>query len=278
MIDETAEYIASAEDKATTSVCRSSGIVNPYLRDGGLGSIMYSKYKRYHSRTVSTEERGSILLKRWCTTLRLSQGFIDAADKLLYGYATNKKLLKASSLRTLAAAAIYNASLERQCPILPKILFDLTEVKQSKFNQCLLSLKTRTYTEDSDSSASTRASSPLQSPVVNPISSQTLTMSAKLSLPPNLTTATQELADIFKEQGIEEGRKPRTIAAAIVYLTANMFNQHKKTYKDVASVSELSEATIKSCVKSIEKNGILQTIVNPYMEKNTLGLIPDKKL
>ncbi|KAL0480898.1 transcription initiation factor TFIIB [Acrasis kona] len=72
-----------------------------------------------------------------------------------------------------------------------------------------------------------------------------------LELPPYIEAGAEEVSTKATELPKLSGKSPITVAAASIFMVSSC-SQHKKTAKEIADVTGVSESTIRNCVKEME--------------------------
>jgi len=85
------------------------------------------------------------------------------------------------------------------------------------------------------------------------------TFCKKLGMDPEVSAAAINIAQNIKEQRLQDGKNPRTIASASIYIATQLTKDCNTNLKDISGVSKIAENTIKNSYKEVlsRKNDII---------------------
>lgn len=147
---------------------------------------------------------------------------------------SSKKSLKGRSIESIAAATIYIASRQCSLPLKPQDIEGATSVNIKDIKGAYKAIKDLAdYIP------------PLDPP------RYCQTFCKKLQLAPEVAGAAYTIAQNIKDQRLLDGKNPRTIASAAIYIATQLTKDCTTTLKDISSHSKIAENTIKNSYKEI---------------------------
>ncbi|GAB6148014.1 transcription initiation factor IIB [Stetteria hydrogenophila] len=183
-------------------------------------------------------------IKEIAASLGLPDYVAEEAARI-YREAAARGLTRGRSINAMAAAAVFAA-----CRIhnLPYTLEDIAKVVDTREADPKREIgrNFRLLVRDLD----------LKIPVIKPELYVSRIASA-LGLPEDVQAAAMRIIEIAKKYGLTAGKDPGGLAAAAVYMAAQK-KGYKKTQKEVASVSGVTEVTVRNRYKELMK--ILKTL------------------
>jgi len=226
---------------------RTGGIRSNYLEDGGLAlSVSGNSYNDATSKiqTMSVrlghnaEDRslfkGHQLINKWGSLLNLQKVILHKAEEQFSAIESSKKSLKGRCIESIAAAVLYIASRMCAVPLKPHDIEKATGVPIKEIKGAYKAVKSYV-----------NYIPPLDPP------RYCSNFCAKLSLPHEIGSAAYKIAETIKEKRLLDGRNPRTIASAAIYIAIQLSPDCKVTLKDISSHSRIAENTIKNSYKDI---------------------------
>jgi transcription initiation factor TFIIB len=248
MIDPTKEWREFADGNSSgADPRRTGGIRNNYLDDGGLSlSVSGNSYNEATNKimTLSTrlgsnsEDRslfkGQQLINKWGSLLSLQKIILNKAEEQFSRIESSKKSLKGRSIESIAAAVIYIASRMCSVPLKPHDIENTTGVPIKEIKGAYKAVKNYV-----------NYIPPLDPP------RYCSNFCAKLRLPHEVSSAAYKIAETIKEKRLLDGRNPRTIASAAIYIAIQLSPDCKCSLKDISLNSKIAENTIKNSYKDI---------------------------
>lgn len=260
MIDRGREWRAFDQDQMNKRA-RTGAPMTYAIADKGLPTDIDWKNRDIHGNSIPERNLAQVYrLRKWNRKLRISGtgernlafalSELDRGSSklgiprniredaaLIYRRAAKKNIVRGRSIEGMVAASIYTA-----CRIwnVPRTLDEISEVssvtkkKIGKYYRFLareLNIKLRP-TSPSD---------------------YVPRFATKLGLSGQAESKAIILIDKCKEKGLITGREPTGIAAAALYV-ASLFSDEKKTQRDVAEISGVTEVTIRNRYKELSEN------------------------
>lgn len=191
-------------------------------------------------RVSGTGERNLALalteLDRESSTLGIPRNIREEAA-LIYRRAAKKNIVRGRSIDGMVAASVYTA-----CRIwkVPRTLDEIAEV--SKITKKRIGKYYRLLARELN--IKLRPTSPAD---------YVPRFASKLGLSGQTESKAIEIINECREKGLIVGREPTGVAAASLYIASMLFDE-KKTQRDVAEVSGVTEVTIRNRYKELSKN------------------------
>jgi len=246
-IDPTAEWRNFADGNSSgADPRRIGGAINTFLEDGGLsldirggmGNESTRNLVKWNNRMMNSEDRtlikGIQKLKEWGALLNLQSIIVNKAEEQFSKLDSNKKSLKGRNVESLAAAILFIASRQCKCPLKPVEISNATNVNIKDLTNSYKFVKQ--YID--------------YVPHMEPAKYGN-NFASKLNLPQEIINAANEVISKIMNKGLIDGRNPRTIASAAIYMVTQLTSDHKKTLREISSVSNIAENTIKTSYKDI---------------------------
>ena len=248
MIDQTKEYREFSDGNSSGADRRRiGGIRNELLEDGGLSlSISGNTSNQTTSRLASmsmrlgqssedrTLYRGTQLINKWGSLLNLQKSILSKAEEQFSKIESSKKSLKGRSIESIAAAVLYIASRMCSIPLKPHDIENATGVPIKDIKGAYKGVKNHV-----------NYIPPLDPP------RYCSNFCAKLGLSHELSSSAYKIAENIKEKRLLDGRNPRTIASAAIYIAIQLSPDSKCSLKDISQHSKIAENTIKNSYKEI---------------------------
>ncbi len=245
MIDQTKEYREFAEGNSSGADRRRiGGIRSNFLEDGGLalsisGGSGDSKIMTMSTRLGSNSEdrslfKGHTLINKWGNLLNLQKKITATAEEQFSKIENSKKTLKGRSIESIAAAVLYIASRMHSIPLRPHDIENTTGVPIKDIKGAYKGVKNHV-----------NYIPPLDPP------RYCSNFCAKLGLPQSVSTPAFKIAEAIKEKRLLDGRNPRTIASAAIYIAIQLSPDCKVSLKDISQHSKIAENTIKNSYKDL---------------------------
>ncbi len=189
---------------------------------------------RVHSSVDRNLAQAMTELDRLASQNSLSKGIKELAA-MLYRKAIVKRLIRSRSIDALIAASIYAACRLRESPISLEEIAAHSRCSKKKiganYRQLVMKLK-------------------LRMPIPGPEKYVTRYIT-ELGLPAKVQRKTLEiLAMAKKDRRLITGRDPRGLAAAAIYI-ASILTDYKITQRDIASISGVTEVTVRNRYKEL---------------------------
>lgn len=153
---------------------------------------------------------------------------------IIYRKAVEKNLIRGRSIESIVAASIYAACRKVG---MPRTLDEVA--KASELNKKKIGRAYRHLTKELNLN--------LKPTTANSYINQ---FCSKLKLDKNVATRAEDVVRRATEAGITSGKGPTGVAAAAIYIAANMENQ-PRTQKEIADVAGVTEVTIRNRYKEI---------------------------
>jgi Transcription initiation factor TFIIIB, Brf1 subunit/Transcription initiation factor TFIIB len=247
MIDTTKEWREFSDGNSSgADPRRTGGIRNEYLGDGGLSlSISGNASNEGTSRLMSiatrlsnSEDRSLIkghqLITRWGSLLNLPKKIITKAEEQFSKIESSKKSLKGRSIDSVVAAVLYIASRVCSVPLKPHDIENTTGVPIKEIKGAYKAVKSYV-----------NYIPPLDPP------RYCSNFCVKLGLQGDVASAAYKIAENIKQKRLLDGRNPRTIASAAIYIAVQLTPNCNVTLKDISTTSKIAENTIKNSYKDI---------------------------
>lgn len=200
----------------------------------------FLRLKKWQHRISTATERNLKYalaeLKRYTSQLNLSPG-VEETAALIYRRAVAKELVRGRSMESVVAAALYAACREHDTP---RTLDELTEVANIPKREI-----GRTY----------RFLARQLGIRILPTDPKDYIprFASNLGLSGKAVTKALDILAKAKELELTSGRGPTGVAAAVLYISAQLTGE-KKTQREVAEVAGVTEVTIRNRYKEMVKN------------------------
>jgi transcription initiation factor TFIIB len=249
-IDPTPEWRNFADGNSSgADPRRIGGAINTFLEDGGLsldirGSMANESTRnliKWNNRIQNSEDRSLIRgiqkLKEWGGLMSLQGIIINKAEEQFSKLENNRKSLKGRNVESLAAAILFIASRQCKCPLKPIEISNATHVDIKDLRNAYKFVKQ--YIDYVPHMEPTKYGH---------------NFASKLNLPSEIVNASTEVINRIMKKGLIDGRNPRTIASAAIYMVTQLTPDHKRSLREISSVSNIAENTIKTSYKDIYAN------------------------
>ncbi len=153
---------------------------------------------------------------------------------IIYRKAVEKNLIRGRSIESIVAASIYAACRKVG---MPRTLDEVA--KASELNKKKIGRAYRHLTKELNLN--------LKPTTANSYITQ---FCSKLRLDKNVVNKAEEIVQQATERGITSGKGPTGVAAAAIYIAANLMNE-PRTQKEIAEVAGVTEVTIRNRYKEI---------------------------
>ncbi len=228
------------------------------IHDQGLSTIIDWRNKDFSGNEISPKLRAQIYrLRRWQSRIRVSdaternltfalselermssvlslpKNIRETAAKL-YRNAVRSHLIRGRSIEGVAAASLYAAC--RMCKI-PRTLQEIAEI--ARVNKKEIGRSYRFIAGRLN----------LSSTPTKPLD-YIGRFTADLGLSNEVLNKAAELVSIAEARGLTSGRGPTGVAAACIYIASIMYKE-RKTQRDIARVSQVTEVTVRNRFKEL---------------------------
>ncbi|MHA1238306.1 MAG: transcription initiation factor IIB [Candidatus Odinarchaeia archaeon] len=234
------------------------------IHDKGLSTIIDWRNRDCYGRDISARRRAQIYrLRKWQKRIRISDAMernlafalseldrmashlglsrnVREAAAMLYRQAVEQRLIRGRSIEGVTAAALYAAC--RKCKV-PRTLDEIADVAQVGKKD--IGRGYRFIARELRISV----------PPTNPIDYIPRFIS-ELGLSGKVQAKAIEILKIASERGLTSGRGPTGVAAAAIYIASVMLNE-RRTQRDIAEVTKVTEVTVRNRYKElVEKLGL----------------------
>ena len=228
------------------------------IHDQGLSTIIDWKNKDFSGREIPSRLRSQIYrLRRWQSRIRVSDATernltfaLSELDRMssvlglpknlresaakIYRSAVKNHLIRGRSIEGVAAASLYAAC--RMCKI-PRTFQEISECARVDKKEIGRSYRFV-------ASKLNLASNPTKATdYINRFTSE-------LKLSSNVARKANESIHLAERRGLTSGRGPTGVAAAAIYV-ASIFYRERRTQRDIARVSQVTEVTVRNRFKEL---------------------------
>ncbi len=228
------------------------------IHDQGLSTIIDWKNKDFSGREIPSRLRSQIYrLRRWQSRIRVSDATernltfaLSELDRMasvlglpknlresaakIYRSAVKNHLIRGRSIEGVAAASLYAAC--RMCKI-PRTLQEISECARVDKKEIGRSYRF-VASKLNLSSNPTKATD-----YINRFTSE-------LKLSPDVARKANEIIILAERKGLTSGRGPTGVAAAAIYV-ASIYYRERRTQRDIARVSQVTEVTVRNRFKEL---------------------------
>ena len=228
------------------------------IHDQGLSTIIDWKNKDFSGREIPSRLRSQIYrLRRWQSRIRVSDATernltfaLSELDRMasvlglpknlresaakIYRSAVKNHLIRGRSIEGVAAASLYAAC--RMCKI-PRTLQEISECARVDKKEIGRSYRF-VASKLNLSSNPTKATD-----YVNRFTSE-------LKLSSDVARKANEIIYLAERKGLTSGRGPTGVAAAAIYV-ASIYYRERRTQRDIARVSQVTEVTVRNRFKEL---------------------------
>jgi len=235
-IDFTAEYNIFADNTDGIDPRRAGGVINENLEDGGLGTYLeiLGERKSYRNNFYGGNQKhseGVRKLKTWGDMLGLEQKVmnmvIDNFEKLIM----KKNIIKNTD--ELLAAILFMTCRSEKSFLNIGDLEKISGKSKRNIKKCFWLIK-RNFNRNSTNKETTMKPSYFAKIFAD-----------KLNLPYFLIEKIKKIGEKFESVGLLEGKNPKNVASVIIYNESNCIEETRKSFKEIAEISEISDSTIK---------------------------------
>ena len=268
IIDQGPEWRAFDHEQQKTRT--RTGAPKTYtIHDGGLSTMIDWKNKDIYGRDIPTRNRAQwYRLRKWQRKIRISgakernlafalseldrsssklglpKSIREDASKV-YRDAVDHKLIRGRSIEGVVAAAIYIAC--RRCHV-PRTLDEIAEV--SRVTKKEVGRTYRFLTRELN----------IKLPPTSPVD-YVPRFASELGLSGEAQARAIEIINQARANGLNSGRGPTGMAAAALYIASILLNE-RKTQKEIADVTGVTEVTIRNRYSEITK--LLDILISQY--------------
>lgn len=257
MVDQGPEWRAfTPEEREKRS--RVGSPITPTVHDKGLSTVIDWRDKDAFGRRLEPKKRLEILRwRKWQIRTRIQSSMdrnlaqaMNELDRIasqlnlprsvreeaavIYRKAVEKGLVRGRSIESVMAAAIYAACRRLKIPRTLDEIATFTKSGRKDVARCYR-LLLRELT--------------VQVPIADPID-YVPRIGALLGLSGNVLKRAAEILRRAKEKGITAGKDPAGLAAAAIYI-ASLLEDERRTQKEIAQVSGVTEVTVRNRYKEL---------------------------
>lgn len=241
-IDFKEEYRVFSAENGGCDAIRVGGEYNENFEDGGMGAYIEESgnFKKMWTQGYNSKYyEGTKKLKNWGFALGLDKGIVNYAIDSFEKFSKKKSFHKNSD--ELLAAILYLSARSENSFLDLNELENVCGKPKKNIKKCFWLIK-----------KSVSGPQALKKSLMKP-SYYTKLFGLKLNLPQYLVEKMKKIGEKFEEVGILEGKDPKNIASVIIYNESKLEDQTKKTFKEIAVISGISDQTIKSTYESLIK-------------------------
>lgn len=266
MIDQGPEWRAFDKDQELNRA-RTGAPLTFLSHDKGLATEISWSNKDSYGKRIPHKNRAQIYrVRKWHQRIRVSNAAernlsvalqelnnvssrmglpkdVRETAAIIYRKAVEKNLIRGRSIESIVAASIYAACRKVG---MPRTLDEVA--KASELNKKKIGRAYRHLTKELNLN--------LKPTTANSYINQ---FCSKLKLDKNVAMKAEEVVRKATELGITSGKGPTGVAAAAIYIAANMMNQ-PRTQKEIADVAGVTEVTIRNRYKEISSALNLETL------------------
>jgi transcription initiation factor TFIIB len=228
------------------------------IHDKGLTTVIGYKNKDYAGRKLSSNMQSRIYrLRKWQSRIRVSdakernltfalselermasvlglpKNLRETAAKI-YRQAVKKHLIRGRSIEGVAAASLYAACRQNNIPRTLQEISESARVDKKEIGRSYRFVASKLNLASNPSKASD---------YVNRFTSD-------LNLSPKVSQKAYQIIYAAEKHGLTSGRGPTGVAAAAIYV-ASIFHQERRTQRDIAKVSQVTEVTVRNRFKEL---------------------------
>ncbi|MFX1485724.1 MAG: transcription initiation factor IIB [Promethearchaeota archaeon] len=228
------------------------------IHDKGLSTMIDWRNRDSYGKDISPKKRAQIYrLRKWQRRIRISDATernlafalseldrmashlglsrnVREAAAMLYRQAVEQKLIRGRSIEGVTAAALYAAC--RQCKV-PRTLDEIAEV--SHVSKKDVGRGYRFIARE------LRIAVPPTNPTY-----YIPRFASELNLTGEVQSKAIEILKLASENGLTSGRGPTGVAAAALYI-ASVISNERRTQRDVAEVTKVTEVTVRNRYKEL---------------------------
>jgi len=185
------------------------------------------------------------------TRLSLPQTIVERSNEL-FKRVDESKELKGRRTESILTACLFIACRQAGVPRTLKELCAVSEVMRRDVGRCfskIIKLKIYKKSNPGQSNRDKKSSDvKMQAPSGSKFMER---FCSSLNLSTAVTRAAEAVSDKVAQLAIAEGKRPETIAGGAIYLVTQLHATEKRTYKDIAAVTQLAESTIRQSYKQL---------------------------
>ncbi|MDT7864653.1 MAG: TFIIB-type zinc ribbon-containing protein [Thermoproteota archaeon] len=245
-IDFGREWRIFFEDK--NQKARTGAPITFALHDKGVGSeIAENSFNTLQKRTkiLTSEERRLYtsfeILDRISSQYNIPKEVIETCA-ILYRKVTKNSLIKGKSIKGTLGVTLYFAYKIHDFPITIKEITDMLKIDKKEISKCY-SLVLEIIKNEKDLISKIKLNNP---------KIYIEKIAKALNLDYKIETLAIKILDAAMKTGIASGKSPKSLASAAVYLACIMTN-NKKTQKEIANYTQISEVTLRNRCKELIK-------------------------
>lgn len=172
-------------------------------------------------------------LERMASFLGLPKNIRESAAKI-YREAVKKQLIRGRSIEGVAAASLYAACRQNKIPMLLQEIAESARVNKKEISRSYRFVANKLNLMAHPNKACD---------FVNRFTSD-------LSLSPEVTKKAYKIIELAERKGLTNGKGPTGVAAAAIYL-ASIFHKERRTQRDIAKISQVTEVTVRNRFKEL---------------------------
>lgn len=243
MIDETSEWRNFGSENTGADMNRVGGPVNTQLDNSGLSTVITgtgdTKLITSNNRISSNARdknkmKGWAIIKDMCRDIHVSKQVQQEACELFSLVEDNEKL-RGKKMILKVASAIMIASRKSQLPKNIKDILKGADITKKELSRCYRLIL--------------RKVCPKLNTNLKPSQCIMQICSKLTNINGTIEDKCKEVAEYLREREFLTGRSPFTIAGVAVYMVTQTTEDAKKSFKDIAVASKLSDATIRNAYK-----------------------------
>jgi transcription initiation factor TFIIB len=245
-IDFGREWRIFFEDK--NQKARTGAPITFALHDKGVGSeIAENSFNMLQKRTkiLTSEERRLYtsfeILDRISSQYNIPKEVIETCA-ILYRKVTKNSLIKGKSIKGTLGVTLYFAYKIHDFPITIKEITDMLKIDKKEISKCY-SLVLEIIKNEKDLISKIKSNNP---------KIYIEKIAKALNLDYKIETLAIKILDAAMKTGVASGKSPKSLASAAVYLACIMTN-NKKTQKEIANYTQISEVTLRNRCKELIK-------------------------
>ncbi|MHA1746792.1 MAG: transcription initiation factor IIB [Promethearchaeota archaeon] len=257
IVDRGAEWRAFDHDQREKRT-RVGAPMTYCIHDLGLSTVIDWKNKDYSGREIPSRLRSQIYrLRRWQSRIRVSDATernltfaLSELDRMasvltlpknlretaakIYRSAVKNHLIRGRSIEGVAAASLYAAC------------------RQNKIPRTLQEISESARVDKKEIGRSYRFVASKLNLVFNPTNAKDYInrFTSELKLSPNVANKATEIITLAERKGLTSGRGPTGVAAAAIYL-ASIYYRERRTQRDIARISQVTEVTVRNRFKEL---------------------------
>lgn len=172
-------------------------------------------------------------LERMASFLALPKNIRESAAKI-YREAVKKQLIRGRSIEGVAAASLYAACRQNKMPMLLQEIAESARVDKKEISRSYRFVANK---------LNLMAQPNNPSDFINRFTSD-------LELSAEVTKKAYRIIKAAEKRGLTNGKGPTGVAAAAIYL-ASIFHKERRTQRDIAKVSQVTEVTVRNRFKEL---------------------------